>query len=256
MNAEAIEAAFGVPVMVFRGLLGLALVVAVIRTVDLFNLETERRLDALEESRIVAAERERIARDLHDRTLQAVYAAGLTVSACYEQEHRAGRVEAAERLDQTMRALDHALDELRRHIKELHGDPLHVSFADGLRDVLRQSALPSLADVDVHIDVPPSVEFRPRPARHALAIAAEALSNVARHAHARRVELTARVDGDHFELVVADDGRGFPRDFVAGYGVHNMHERAGLLHGALDIQTEPGRGTRMALHVPLAEMQR
>lgn len=35
-----------------------------------------------------------------------------------------------------------------------------------------------------------------------------------------------------------------------------MHERAGLLHGALDIQTEPGRGTRMALHVPLAEMQR
>lgn len=256
VNAEGIEAAFGVPVVVFRSVLGLVLVVAVIRTVDLFNVETDHRLDALEESRIVAAECERIARDLHDRTLQAVYAAGLTVSACYQQEHGAGRVEVAERLDETLHVLDHALDELRRHIKELHGAPLHVSFADGLRDALRQSALSSLADVDVHMDIPPSAEFRPRPARHALAIASEALSNVARHAHARRVELTARVDGDRFELAVVDDGRGFPRDFVAGYGVHNMHERAGLLHGTLDIQTEPGRGTRVTLRLPLAEMQR
>lgn len=83
-----------------------------------------------------------------------------------------------------------------------------------------------------------------------LAIAGEALSNVARHAGARRVQLIARAATGQLSLTITDDGGGIPADYVPGYGLRNMHERARLLGGELRIESVPGRGTSLQLAVP------
>jgi signal transduction histidine kinase len=81
LNTTLIESWSGIPVLVFRSLLGLILALAIIPTLEIFDLEIERKLSAMEEAQILAAEREHLGRDLHDHTLQSVYAAGLMLNA-------------------------------------------------------------------------------------------------------------------------------------------------------------------------------
>ena len=86
----------------------------------------------------------------------------------------------------------------------------------------------------------------------------EALSNVARHAGARRVRVLLRRHGATVALVVEDDGQGFdpaqppaPSTAARGLGIHSMRERAAVHKGALAIDSAPGRGTRVAVEIPL-----
>jgi signal transduction histidine kinase len=87
----------------------------------------------------------------------------------------------------------------------------------------------------------------------------EALSNVARHASARRVQIRLQRQGATVALVVEDDGHGFdparppsPPTAARGLGIHSMRERAVVHKGALVIESAPGRGTRVSVEIPLA----
>jgi two-component system sensor histidine kinase UhpB len=98
--------------------------------------------------------------------------------------------------------------------------------------------------------------LRPEVELTAYRIVQEAVTNVARHAHARRVVVTLRADADHLRVLVEDDGRGF--DPVAaddpggrrGLGLIGMRERAALLQGTLQVDSAPGRGTRIGANLP------
>lgn len=80
----------------------------------------------------------------------------------------------------------------------------------------------------------------------------EALANVVRHARASRVELSARADAGTFELIVEDNGRGFREtEARAGLGLRGLRERARGLGGSATIDSQPGRGTRVVLQVPI-----
>jgi signal transduction histidine kinase len=79
----------------------------------------------------------------------------------------------------------------------------------------------------------------------------ESLANVARHAQATRIELSARLLADRFELLVADNGRGFdPGQPPRGSGLSNLRARAAAVAGEIEITSTPGRGTRIHLRVP------
>jgi signal transduction histidine kinase len=90
-----------------------------------------------------------------------------------------------------------------------------------------------------------------------LRITEEALSNVARHAGASRVAITLSYFGDEVTLDVRDDGRGFdpsavrPRSTTGGFGLDGMRARAARVAGAIDVESEPGGGTALAVRVPL-----
>jgi signal transduction histidine kinase len=88
-------------------------------------------------------------------------------------------------------------------------------------------------------------------------VAQEALHNAAKHAQAGRLELRLHHTADLIELRVSDDGRGFVPDgeFPGHLGLRSMRERAEVVGGVLDISSEPGGGTRVALRVPLATGQ-
>jgi two-component system sensor histidine kinase UhpB len=99
----------------------------------------------------------------------------------------------------------------------------------------------------------------PAPVETALyRIMQEALSNVARHAGARRVWVQLHRHGATVTLVVEDDGHGFdpaqppaPPSAARGLGIHSMRERAAVHKGALAIESAPGRGTRVSVEIPL-----
>ncbi|MEO6004959.1 MAG: discoidin domain-containing protein [Opitutus sp.] len=80
----------------------------------------------------------------------------------------------------------------------------------------------------------------------------EALANVARHAHATTVDLSAKVEQRVFKLVIADNGRGFdPASAKRGVGLKSLRERARGLRGTCTIESSPGKGTTVLLEVPL-----
>jgi signal transduction histidine kinase len=102
-----------------------------------------------------------------------------------------------------------------------------------------------------HVGVP---KVDDRVATAAYRIAQEALTNVARHSHATRVDVSLRTEGNFLSLAVEDDGRGFePRELSEskGLGVVGMRERAELIGGTLAIRSSPGEGTSVRLTVPL-----
>jgi signal transduction histidine kinase len=251
LNSTVIGNWIGLPIPIFRSLLGLGLTVAIIRTLEIFDVEIDRRLSSMEEAQILAAERERIGRDLHDRTLQSIYATGLLLKASHELLARNDSRGAGETLGQATETLDQAVDQVRHHIAELRAQPTTVSLAEGLTRLTQQSVLSSMAEVKLTLDLPEDRPIGAVQVGHLLAIAGEALSNVARHAQARQVQLVAHMAEDCLQLTIADDGRGIPSDYVSGYGLQNMHERARLLRGELFIHSQPGQGTRLQLTVPL-----
>ena len=85
-----------------------------------------------------------------------------------------------------------------------------------------------------------------------LAIINESLSNAVRHARARRVKITAHSMDGHLQVAVEDDGIGIPEDVEAGYGMRNMHDRAHLLGGEVNVRAlnGGGKGTRVTLDIP------
>jgi signal transduction histidine kinase len=107
-----------------------------------------------------------------------------------------------------------------------------------------------LVEIELEMNLPEKQQLPSRETSHVLAIVNEALSNVVRHARARRVNLMAEVENGRFRLVIRDDGSGLPPETSQGYGLRNMHERALLLGGVLDVSGSPGKGTTVSLDMP------
>ncbi len=84
LNSDTLEGWLAIPVPVYRSMLGFILMLAIIRSLEIFDLEIDRKLSAMEETQILANDRDRIGRDLHDRTLQSVYATGLLLNAAHD----------------------------------------------------------------------------------------------------------------------------------------------------------------------------
>ena len=187
-----------------------------------------------------ARERGRLARELHDETLQGLAMLRLSLSSALQGETAeplASAVEAA------IGRLDQEIEELRRLIDELRPAVLHaLGLEDALRTLGENAAADGNLEVEINIslagDLPANVE-------HALyRTAQEALTNVVKHADASRVELDLDSDTDAVELRVADDGRGIgARPGRIGFGLLAMRERVESAGGRFDLATSASGGT-------------
>jgi len=253
-NAELIEQVTLVPVPVYRSLLGLVLALAIIRGLEVFQLELNRHLSQMEEQQVLIAERERIGRELHDGTLQTIYAAGLLLKTS-DKELAAQNCppQSLGRIRQVLAMLDEAVADIRGYIGALRSQSNSRSLVTGLRELATARHLRSLVEVELALDLPEERPMPPARVGHLLAIANEALSNVARHAQATRVQVLATATDHCLRLEIADDGRGLPTDHVAGYGLHNMRDRARMLGGTLWVTTNSDDGTTVTVEVPWSE---
>jgi signal transduction histidine kinase len=93
-------------------------------------------------------------------------------------------------------------------------------------------------------------ELGPNERRHLFHVFQEAATNAARHSRASAVDIEIRLQGSDLWIVVADDGLGFEPEVAAqGHGLAGMRERARALRAELSIESSPGRGTRVVLHL-------
>ncbi len=248
LNTPNFETWTGIPVLIFLSLIGLVLVITVIRALEIFQVETQQRIEAMEQQQILSAERERIGRELHDGTMQTAYTVGLLVDSARKLAEPGSPI--AERLDRAVLVLDEVISDLRRQLGELRDLPAGENLSTALATVAQDVRFRSLVDVSLDIRIDSEVRLPPRSTAHVLAVVNEALSNVLRHAQATRVNITLEQVDRHLRLVIHDNGQGISDHPKEGHGLRNMQERARLLGGALAIQGKNGRGTTLQLEFP------
>jgi signal transduction histidine kinase len=209
--------------------------------------DRKRAEEALFEIR--EAERRRIARDLHDVVLQDLAGAlqGLQATQV-ETSNSSPTIDLRPEIE----ALRTALGSLRNAIYDLRsegGQPF-VRAVESLVDLNRQLAPEREIRLTVRDGLPP--ELPDGMDVTVLRVLQEALVNVRRHSDARRVGVVLLKDRDRVRAEVTDDGRGFdPASVREGVGLSGMRERALELGGKLEVESEPGRGTRVIIEVPL-----
>ncbi len=188
-------------------------------------------------------ERRRLRRDLHDELGPALAGVALTLEAAQQTEGPAG----GELLRAAQEQAQAIVTDVRRIV---HGLRPPILDELGLAAALRAHA-ERLRPLEVVVDVP-----EPAPAQSAAAelavyrIATEALTNVVRHASARRAQVSLQADGDEVELRVEDDGAGFPAVLEPGVGLRSMRERAAELEGTVAFGAAAGGGVRIVVRLP------
>jgi signal transduction histidine kinase len=195
-------------------------------------------------------ERSRIARELHDEAGSALTAFLLGLAAIDEAETLSEARQASMDLRENARS---ALENVGRLAFTLRPPALdEFGLAPALNDLggnLEQQGGPT---VEFNIDLPD----RRLPAKLETAIfriTQEALTNVVKHAEAQAVRITLAVGERSVVLAVEDDGRGFSRAQASGsgFGLVGMRERVASFNGALNLQSQPGAGTRLTVEIPL-----
>ncbi len=235
---------------VFYALSGLGITWGMVRTVNLVQLEIERWIEGVEQTQALMADRERISRELHDGIIQSIYAAGLMLEGVMQtipEDPAAAQVQ----LSHVMRSLNQTIQDIRRYIFNLRGDLPEADLREGLEALLQDFRVNTLLETRLVIEGEEAHPLGAEERGHIFQIVREALSNVARHAQARSVEVRLLFGEDALRLCIADDGIGLSTTAVrGGQGLRNIRERARLLGGTLDIDSAPGKGVTVTLTVP------
>lgn len=200
----------------------------------------------------VIAERQRLARELHDSVTQSLYSVSLLAEAG-RRLAGAGELERVQGyLDRLGQTAQQALEEMRLLVYELRPASLEQ---EGLVGALqrRLDAVEQRGGVEARLLVESSVDLCLPIAETLYRIAQEALNNALKHAGATNVVVVIRADREQAQIEVVDDGRGFdlhaPRD-RGGLGLISMQERAERLGGDVMVVSAPGSGTRVLATVP------
>jgi two-component system, NarL family, sensor histidine kinase DevS len=195
----------------------------------------------------VISDRERIARDLHDVVIQRLFATGMQLQAA---AMRVADDDVRRRVERSVADLDATIRDVRATIFELQ-----MPSADSVRSevmaLVREYSQVLGFIPELRIKGPIDTAVTEAMREPLLKVLREALSNVARHAHATRVEVLASVELGRFVLTVDDDGVGVPEGGVRS-GLENARARAVALGGELQLGQSPLSGARLLWSVPLS----
>ncbi|MDQ3833805.1 MAG: PAS domain-containing protein [Actinomycetota bacterium] len=211
--------------------------------------ERKRAEEALR--RVREAERSRIARDLHDGALQdltyALAEAQLIRTLSEDQQLNA-------RLDQEIAALKRAAQELRSAVYDLRlEESVQRSIVSSVEDLVDLNRRIGQGRYEVELVVEEGFPrtLSGRFGTELVRIIWEALNNARRHSQAKNVRVVLGVEGNDCWAEVVDDGQGFePRSSRRGVGMSSMQERAEALGGEVEVESEPGKGTRVLVRLP------
>lgn len=203
--------------------------------------------DKVIQERIIA-ERQRLARELHDSVSQQLFAASMLLSALTEQTEDHPHLNS---LKQIEKIVQQAQLEMRALLLHLRPIALHDNtLAEGLRELISELQQKVYFQIDVQIE---DVELSKAEEDHLFRIAQEALSNTLRHSKAKEVELLLVEREDMAIFRIQDNGVGFniEEDKSTSYGLKNIAERAVEIGCKYKIVSVPGEGTIVEVKVPL-----
>ena len=213
--------------------------------------EEERdRLRAREiEARTQKEERRRIARDLHDVVLQDLVGVLQSLRLNYLRS-KGSELDLEEELE----ALGRATLGLRSAVHDLRGEKERpfVKSVESLVELNRRLAPDCNIGLVVEEGFP---NVLPREVGgDLLRVIREALTNARHHSGAKCVAVTLKVEGSDMVAEISDDGEGFELEAVPGVGLSSMQERAAIVDGKLEIESEVGQGTSVRLRVPVLQV--
>jgi signal transduction histidine kinase len=208
------------------------------------SVERQRLADAMAAAE---SERRRWARELHDETLQGLVSLKLSLAGAQKappDEARTMLESAVAQLGCDIRGLREVIADLRPAVLDELG--LEPALRSLVAKVASSSGLRERLSIELGGErLEPDIETT------AYRIAREALTNVVRHAGASSVTVQLRLDRGRLRLTVDDDGRGVGDGPAEGYGIVGMRERAVLASGRLEVTRLDGRGTRVAMELPI-----
>lgn len=247
LNYALLEGSIGVPVQVFRSLIGFILAVSIIRALEIFEIEIDRLIEHMEVEHIQSVERERIGQEIHDGAIQGVYSATLileSMESLVEPES-----ELARRLHQSKNVLNAVNIDLRSYMISLRTESPLDPFIPSLQTLIANPRFQGLLDIELEYNYEPNL--KPIQVHNVLAIVKEGLSNILRHARTRQVKISINQVDDTNCICIEDNGRGFSLEATnGGYGLRSMRDRARLLGGHINIESTVGKGTRIMLTLP------
>jgi NarL family two-component system sensor histidine kinase YdfH len=201
------------------------------------------------------AERQRMARELHDTLLQGMAGMVMQLEVTSAQMDRQNYLQAQQVLNQTLSSARAALVDARHAIRDLRSQtPRMEQFVTSVQEEIAHFC--QLTRVACQTELDDLVHTPPQHCEHVLRIMGEAFSNIARHARARHVSVEARVVEMWLEISVQDDGQGFDPESAelhsGHYGLLGLQERAQLVGGSLLLNSARGTGTTLRFRIPLA----
>jgi signal transduction histidine kinase len=196
----------------------------------------------------VLADRDRLARDLHDKVIQRLYGSGLVLQSAVADANP----ETVRKVQSVIDQLDTTIQEIRNVIFELADSNEASGLRSRVNHVLRELEPTLPFRVRASFDGPVDTAVSKDVAEHLLAVLREAVTNVARHADATQASVDVAVREGSCVLVVSDNGRGLDDDGGSkGRGLANMQSRAHQLHGDVALTGNETGGTSLVWHVPL-----
>jgi len=230
---------------------GLLLITAVVMLLARHRLNEQERQRAMAEAEFAAilSERNRMAREIHDTLAQGLVATSVQLRLA--QKQGAGAPESLQQhLDSAQQLVRQSLQEARNSIWNMRSQVLeNGDLAGALKDILKQMV--DDAEVETRFEVAGKAHrLAPVVESNLLRVGQEAITNAAKHAQARHINVKLEFGEKQFQMTVSDDGRGFdPAQTVpgaGGFGLVGMRERVAALHGELSLRSaRPGRGNQI-----------
>jgi len=276
LNQELFVNVFGFQIQLFRAITAIAASVFVIRFLHAFQVESEAKIAELQQERllesqqketlrgelfrrVVAAqesERQRIARDLHDETGQALTAIGMGLRGLSGKLNSRSK-DALETLHKLENLSADSLKELERLISDLR--PSHLDDL-GLSATVRwcTNRIQEDSSIAIRVDISGDEHGLDDAKKIAIfRIIQESLNNIVKHAQASHVNIHLGYEEKNIRINVRDNGSGFDLDQLnlersrrPSLGLAGMEERAALLGGSVSIQSRPGYGTEVEALIP------
>jgi two-component system, NarL family, sensor histidine kinase DevS len=201
----------------------------------------------------VLEERERIGMDLHDGIIQSIYGVGLTLEGALHSIDE-DTVDTKGRIQHSIESLNQAIRDLRAYILDLRPRQMgNDGLMSGLKRLATEFRVNSLSEVVLTGPEDDMMELPPAQSLALFHICQEALANAAKHAKAKRVEISLWFTDDRALMEIHDDGKGFDMETQAqniGHGLANMQTRATTAGGDLDVSSAQGDGTTILAWVP------
>jgi signal transduction histidine kinase len=254
LNYSLLDRTIQIPAPVFRSLCGMAMAIFIVRSLNVFQVEVDRRLAEMEQAQILATDRERIGRELHDGIVQNIYAAGLGLEEAYHlvaEEPTKGQ----RQIRTVMEALNRTIQDIRHYIFDLRVAEQSRELEVVLEDLVQDLRLDTLLDVHLEVTGQRCCWLNSGQVAHVTQITREALSNVVQHANATQVTVGLSYLDSVTRLTVVDNGNGMGLDALSsdghkGQGIANMQQRARLLGGDLVLESNADQGSRLVLTIP------
>ena len=222
------------------------------RALERANRQLQRYATTLEQL-TVSRERNRVARELHDTVAHTLSGLAVQLEAV-KALWTIDTPKAQLMLDQSLEDTRTGLTETRRAIKALRANPLEeLGLSTAIRSLAEAAA--DRAGFTLDLRLPPRLDdLSPEVEQCFYRVTQEALENVVKHSEAQQVSVQLAQDARRLVLTIADDGCGFiltEVDPSRQFGIRGLQERARLIGGHLDVNSQPGQGTKVHLSVEL-----